>query len=141
MFHRPYNNPQVLRSRLAEMTHSNQVLIQQFNQLCQHMQWALEENRTLRREIIELTRDLNSMIHDHISSQQRYMTLQQELTTKTSRIGQLEGHMIRLQEKITVLETQLTQSIARGQIITPNPGVATHNIHAHSSSTNAPNNP
>ena len=137
MFHRPHQSH---RNRLTEMLDSNQQLIQQIIQLSQHMQLALNENRTLRREIIELTRDLNRMLHDHISSQQRYMTLQQELTNKASRIAQLEGEIVELEAKITALETQIPQPITRSQIITPNPAVATNNADAYSSATNTPNN-
>ncbi|BBB14586.1 hypothetical protein RVIR1_00440 [Candidatus Rickettsiella viridis] len=126
--------------RLREVSNNNQLLIQQFNQLSQHMLWALEENRNLRREIIGLTRDLSSILLDHINSQQRSLALQQEIAAKTSRITELESHITRLQEKITSLDNQLVRSISRTQIIIPNPTVTTNNANMHSSATNAPNN-
>lgn len=107
--------------RLREVSNNNQILIRQFNQLSQQMLWALEENRNLRREIMGLTRDLNSIFLDHINSQQQSLALQQEIATKTSKITELEHHTIRLQEKIASLNTQLARSISRTQITPPNP--------------------
>lgn len=139
MFHRP-NNQQTLRRRLAEMSQSNQLLTQQLNQLYQHLHLAFEESRTLRREVVELTRDINSILHEHINSQQRCLILQQDLANKDSRISQLEGHMLRLQEKITLLESQLARSISHTQIISQNPMATSNNTSENSSSTSAPNN-
>jgi hypothetical protein len=122
------------------MSHRNQVLIQQFSQLCGQMLCALEENRNLRREVIGLTQDLGSILHGYTNSQQRCLTLQQELINKAALLSQKEEDIIKLQEKIISLETQITHSISRTQTISQNPMYNTSHTDTASSSRNTPNN-
>lgn len=139
MFQSSHYHQQILVNRLAEISRNNQLLIEQFNQLCQQMLWALDENRTLRREIVELTVDVNSILQDQLSTTQRCLVLQQELATKTARIVELENHIKKLAEKITLLETELANSISRTQITNHNAVVTSEGANTQSSSRNSPN--